>query len=346
MTAVNHDTFLCFQSLNIPGNAVIDKAVITLTSYTLNTQNGPCTVTVDAACDTAPEPIEHGNEGSSAFINVTRTASYVDWSIDELGQTEAFSTPNLATIVQELLSLTPGPLQDIMFFVNNNVSEDLMLCYGPDNAFHRPKLDIWYHTEANETGESGTLAGGKAGVSVVSSRTSQGGAVAGGESYLPPIIEIETTGGIVVSGEAVLLEIIVQEASGGVVAGGEALLVNVKQMSGGCVVSGSVSIGGTIIPKGGVVVGQGTYSNGYKYRLPFVTTPRQHYLERFYPVIVAYVEPESIETGTDFHVEDDGGNAVPHSLRTFDEETGKVVFSIKTPLHTSGNSFWLYYGRS
>lgn len=321
----SYDAWFTFRSLAIPQGAKIDKAEITVTAPSTTSGSGSMKIAIDAHC------ADDSDNPSTMLASYTRTGSTVVWEVPDFAEDQQYRTPNLAAIIEEVVSRENwNSGNDITFFFNVYEAESNALRRFVDReAFgghEATALDIWYHEEFEETAEDGIVLGGSVDVEQIT--IGRGGVEVGGSvQIIPHEIELEMSGGVEVGSTA------------------ESQFYFVTL--GGVTIAGTGIRSGTILPTGGVIAGQGTFANGFKYRHPFVIPPNavRESFNRFYSTVVAYVDPELIETGTDFRVEDDEGNTVLHHLRSFDEMTGKVVFSIKSPLHKDGDIFVLFYGR-
>jgi len=189
----------------------------------------------------------------------------------------------------------------------------------------------------------------------------EGGLVCGGSASLTLSDVIEPSGGVLVGGVALVSLAKTEEVAGGVVAGGVSVVVVGMGVSGGALVGGiadeafedifvphgGLLAGGLgqvqydmIAPvSGGVVIGQATYDNGYKYRLS-ITIPASKVSADVHGFIVGYTT-DAIDTA-DIQITDSEGNELASEVRQILE---RLHVFFKADLSSSvDNIFYVYWG--
>ena len=188
----------------------------------------------------------------------------------------------------------------------------------------------------------------------------EGGIVLGGSASLTLSDVIEPSGGVLVGGVALVSLAKTEEVAGGVVAGGVSVVVVGMGVSGGALVGGiadeafedifvphgGLLAGGLgqvqydmIAPvSGGVVIGQATYANGFKYRLS-ITIPASKVSADLHGFVCGYTT-DAIDTA-DIQITDSEGTELASEVRQILERLH--VFFKADLSSTVDNIFYVYW---
>ncbi|MCH2081055.1 MAG: PKD domain-containing protein, partial [Saprospiraceae bacterium] len=151
-----------FVNLNIPAGAIINSATLTLTGYS---GSGSTNVRIKAHDQAAPAAFSNQNNYLSNLYNNSSTSNAIDWAIPAPSNGDQLVSPNLSSILQEMVD-TYGGLTHVSLLMNRLNSGQLILWNFDDGANYanfRPVLNVTYDTpdgSSSNCAYSWTFSGG------------------------------------------------------------------------------------------------------------------------------------------------------------------------------------------
>lgn len=187
----------------------------------------------------------------------------------------------------------------------------------------------------------GVVCSGTSGITAVYNISASGGMVCGG--FAPTIYRVIGSGGSVCAGTSTIEVVYSASTSGGVKLAGFGRIGYDDYGSGGVKCAGSATVQKIMreTSTGGVVMSKWPF----KYRVT-ITVPSGKVgsnLDKFYLGVRCQIDPDHVETGTDFYVTRTNYQPLDFELREWDD--GDLTIFIKRELASgSDNKAYLFYG--
>jgi len=140
---------LRFTSITIPNNATITNAYIVFTAKEDDDDDDIAAARFRAQDDTAtPSDFTDCENGCQDITNRQTTSNYVDWTLPEFNDESEYSTPDLSSVVQEVIDEVGGISNGAMVFVTQSLGPDYeeRKAYAYNNSVSKaPRLFVEYN---------------------------------------------------------------------------------------------------------------------------------------------------------------------------------------------------------
>ena len=134
-----YETWMRFASVTIPQGATITNAFIRGIGYTTNAVPGTGNIYA-AAVDNATAPVTEGD-----YNALTATTNYVQWAISSTTAGVAIDSPNLTTVVQEIIDRGGWSSGNALMFMGFGVTASAKSIASYDHAtYNPPELHVEY----------------------------------------------------------------------------------------------------------------------------------------------------------------------------------------------------------